>query len=552
MPEYLAPGVYVEEISSGPKSIEALSTSTAGFVGQTERGPLTVTTLTSWNDYLRTYGGLTDTTVSYTSHAIKGFFDNGGRRAVVARVVRDGAGNPASLLLDTLSTQQLRIEANGLGEFGNRIFVTITEGSVVGFCLTIIYYQTLPPTPLVDPLNSSQLYHPNRREPDLIESYDNIDPHAPSSSALLAQISNSSQLIAIEYHHSNIALEQPSLIAFTPLTNGSDGTAAPAAANYIGASAQLQNRQGLALLETVEEISILAVPDEIHGSLPAADRDAIRSAIIHQCESLNDRFAILQVEANRNIEQITINHDSSYAAIYYPWIRVNDSRLGDAVNIPPCGHIAGIYARTDTESGVHKAPANAIVRGILTANLADGRGPLEYSLTDQQQASLNPRGINAIRDFRSQGRGVRVWGARTLSSNPEWRYISVRRLLLFLQQSINNSVQWLAFELNNETTWQQLRISVSNFLNTYFRAGTFQGSTPEQAYFVRCDRSTMTQDDIDNGRLICLVGVAAIKPAEFVIFRIQQKTAVPAPKLTVKPTIRLNRPTLRRPKKWGR
>jgi len=545
MPEYLAPGVYVEEIGSGIKPIMAASTGTTGFVGQTERGPLTATMLTSWGDYQRTYGELTHPLLSYTSHAIRGFFENGGQRAIVARVVRADAGAPASLLLATSSTQQLRLEAIGPGAFGNRIFARISSTSQQRFCLTLLYYRTAPPLPLVDPLDRNNLYHPLRREADLIESFDNLDVLSLDP---LISINSRSQLVRAQWHHLSLPPAAPTPSALNPLALGSDGTAAPSAETYIGTSTQVEHRRGLALLEAIDEISLLAIPDEVHGSISTAARNTIRGAIIHQCETLHDRFGILQIEDNRSdIAQISANHDSSYAAIYYPWIRVYDPLQSDAVKIPACGHIAGIFARTDTERGVHKAPANALLRGILTTDLADGRGPLEYSLNDLQQETLNARGINVIRDFRSQDRGVRVWGARTLSSHPEWRYISVRRLQLFLEQSINNSSQWLVFETNNEPTWERLRLSINNFLNDIWRSGALQGNTPTQAYFVRCDSSTMTQDDINNGRLTCLVGIAAIKPAEFILFSIHQQTAQPkqtaqpSPQRSIKPNIRLTR-----------
>jgi len=188
--------------------------------------------------------------------------------------------------------------------------------------------------------------------------------------------------------------------------------------------------------------------------------------------------------------------------------------------MPPTGHIAGIYARTDIERGVHKAPANAVVKGVLD---------LEFPATKAMQDIPNPRGVNCIRDFRSDGRGIRLWGTRTMSSDPEWRYANVRRLFLFLEESLTEGTQWVVFEPNGETTWANVRRFVSDFLFDQRRSGALPGATPEQAYFVRCDRSTMTQDDLDNGRLICLIGIAPVRPAEFVILRISQKTAAAGP-----------------------
>jgi hypothetical protein len=205
---------------------------------------------------------------------------------------------------------------------------------------------------------------------------------------------------------------------------------------------------------------------------------------------------------------------SHYAAFYYPWIRVFDPNSGARKFVPPGGHMAGIYARTDIERGVFKAPANEIVRGALE---------LEFEVTDGGQAVLNPRGVNAIRAF--PGRGRRIWGARTVSDNTLWKYISVRRLFIFLEASIFRGTQWVVFEPNNERLWGRVKQTITEFLRTQWRLGALFGATEEEAFFVKVDRSTMTDDDINNGRLIVLIGVAPVRPAEFVIFRIAQLTS---------------------------
>jgi hypothetical protein len=200
-----------------------------------------------------------------------------------------------------------------------------------------------------------------------------------------------------------------------------------------------------------------------------------------------------------------------YAAFYYPWIKVYDSITKLYKPIPPGGHVAGIYARSDIERGVHKAPANEKVRGVKE---------LEFQITKGEQDILNPRGVNCIRFF--PGRGIRVWGARTLSSNTLWKYINVRRLFIFIEESIEEGTQWVVFEPNDQKLWARVKQTITQFLTRVWRDGALMGSTPEEAFFVKCDRTTMTQDDIDNGRLICIIGIAPVKPAEFVIFRIAQ------------------------------
>jgi Bacteriophage tail sheath protein len=209
--------------------------------------------------------------------------------------------------------------------------------------------------------------------------------------------------------------------------------------------------------------------------------------------------------------------DSTHAALYYPWITILDPLDPDGqkeIDLPPSGYVAGIYARTDVLHGVFKAPANEVVLGAIG---------FETLLNKAQQDVLNPLGINCFRFF--EGRGFRLWGARTISSDPEWKYISVRRYFAYLEHSIDRGTQWAVFENNNEPLWANIRRTVEDFLFNEWRNGALMGLKPEQAFFVRCDRSTMTQNDLDNGRLVCLIGVAVVKPAEFVIFRIGQFTA---------------------------
>ena len=522
MPEYLSPGVYVEEVATGPRPIEGVSTSTAGFVGQTERGPVLPRLITSSSEFQRWYGGVVDQ--SFLPFAAQGFFDNGGKRLFVARVTRSDAA------LASLALGVLRLSALGKGEWGNRVFAKV-EKSRSGdpaqrFRLILIYFRTAP-DPFVDPTDPAKLTDPDRREPDLLEDYDNLgfDPAGPNY--VLTRLNASSQLVKADW---TAAPARPANAAFQKLAGGNDGTAAIAAQDYLGDPlAAIGQRTGLFGLEEIDQISLLCVPDEVNPAIPSGVRTAIREATIGQCERLKDRFAILQVDQGQgNVNTIPQPPDTTYAAIYYPWIHVFDPRSQDFMLVPPGGHMAGIYARTDIERGVHKAPANEVVRGILTRDLGVDRGPLEFRISKGEHDILNPRGINVIRDFRADRRGIRVWGARTLSSDPIWKYVNVRRLFLFVEESIDEGTQWVVFEPNDPTTWANVQRSVTNFLIRVWRDGALLGTTQDEAFFVKCDRTTMTQDDIDNGRLICLIGIAPVKPAEFVIFRIQQKTAFEA------------------------
>ena len=514
MPEYLAPGVYIEEVP-GLRPIEGVGTSTAGLVGQTERGPRAVKLTTSLIEFERWYGGLTDTAESYLPWAAQGFFDNGGQRAFVARVTRDNAAEAA------LAVDALAIEAIGPGAWGNRVFVKVQAANQRGFRLTVIYYERdeLVPAPFVDPFDPTVPVS-QRPEPTVTEDYDNLgaDPLGPNY--VLTTINSASHLIQVDWVAGQAPAE-PAPAPFAPLAGGDEGDPAPTRDNYLGG---IDETTGLRALGRIDEVALLCVPDEVMGG-PLAQ---VTEDVLEQCERLKDRFAVLQFPLGQADAQAIVNPRTSlYGATYWPWIRVFDPRTpGETLLVPPGGHVLGIYARTDITRGVHKAPANEEVRGIVTRDLPGpgNRGPLEFRVTKGMQDILNPRNVNVIRDFRADRRGIRVWGARTMADDPQWKYVNVRRLFIFLEESIEEGTQFVVFEPNYEATWAIVRRSITSFLTRVWRDGALAGTTPEEAFFVRCDRTTMTQDDLDNGRLICLVGVAPVKPAEFVIFRFSQKT----------------------------
>jgi hypothetical protein len=506
MPEYLSPGVYVEELPAGSRPIEGVSTSTAGFVGQTERGPTAPRLVTSWLDFQRWYGSKKEYAKSFLPYAVEGFFNNGGQRVFIARVV----GKVAKTATKTFGVDNdptVKISAIGPGEWGNRIFFRISPSSnKKGIRITLRYYK-----------------ESGAADPDVVEDYDDLGGDRAGPRYFVTTVNSASQLVVL---HDETGLPKPGQQpAFVALADGGEGDQAVGVADYLaGNETAPGKRTGLAALEGIDEISILCVPDEVHFTA-GQDVDTLRGAIIGQCEKLRDRFGILQIEKdNGNIAELEPPpHDTHYAAVYYRWIRVSEAGSG-TVLVPPGGHVAGIYARTDVERGVHKAPANEDVRGIVAVDLPGNLKPLEFIINKQEHDILNPKGINVIRDFRSGRRGLRVWGARTMSSNTEWRYVNVRRLFLFVEESIDKGTQWVVFEPNYESTWAKVNRSITNFLISVWRSGALAGVTQQEAFFVKCDRTTMTQDDIDNGRLICYIGIAPVKPAEFVIFRISQKT----------------------------
>jgi phage tail sheath protein FI len=528
MPEYLAPGVYIEEIATGPVPIEGVSTSTAGFVGLTERGPEYARLITSFLDYQRWYGGYIPD-ASFLSYAVQGFFDNGGQRCFIARVVSEAA-LPAILDIGNLTARAI-----GRGTWGNNIFVKVDEPTKVlagedRFKVSIWYYRDPIPPNNPDPtLPETPINNPEFRVPEAFEQYDNLTDRPGVSNNVVTVLNSSSQLVRVAWNANGPA---PLPLGITQLQNAEvgddltlddfrgdlDPIGAPTVTDEL-----LGRGRGLAALEAIDEISLLCAPDEVHPNLGSEElRGEIRNLVLNQCELLRDRFAILSVDQAHS--DITLPapgglnppRDTSYAAFYYPWIEIFDPVTNAAkFYIPPTGHVAGIYARTDIERGVHKAPANEVVRGALN---------LEFPVPKRLQDMLNPRGVNCIRDFRPDGRSIRVWGARTMSSDGQWKYVNVRRLFIFVEESIDEGTQWVVFEPNDEPLWDRLRRSISNFLVTIWRNGALMGTTQEEAFFVKCDRTTMTQDDIDNGRLICYIGIAPVKPAEFVIFRFSQKT----------------------------
>jgi phage tail sheath protein FI len=391
-----------------------------------------------------------------------------------------------------------------------------------------LYYRNYPPdNPIIDPTDPGQLANPRRRSPDVLEDYDNLTSTPGASNNVVSVINGASHLIRVWWNNQGAAPVPPTPVAtvFQRLgTAAGAGTAAtPIDANdYVGDPAddvfggnvpEAGTGRGLAALELIDEVALLVAPDENHFNTN------VTNEVIGQCLKLKDRFAIVSAPPAHpptSPQQITLPQDTTYAALYYPWIKIFDVSQNQTLLIPPTGHVTGIIAATDINRGVHKAPANEVV-----VDATD----LEFPISAQQQGSLNPKGVNCIRDFRIANRGIRLWGARTMSSDPEWKYINVRRLFLFLEKSIDHGTQWVVFEPNDEPLWAKVRRNISNFLVRVWKSGALMGATEAEAFFVKCDRTTMTQDDIDNGRLICYIGVAPVKPAEFVIFRISQFTA---------------------------
>ncbi|MCP4215838.1 MAG: phage tail sheath family protein [bacterium] len=508
MPEYLSPGVYIEEFEIGARPIEGVSTSTAGFLGETERGPVYPRLVTGFEEFRKLYGGHLAT--SYTAYGIEGFFQNGGKRCFVGRITAADA-----VTADATIGTEMTIEALGPGTWGNRIAVKIEQGTMHSAAapkskLTVMYWRLAPPTPLIDPTDAALKRETNRREPTCLEVYDNLSSEPESSDFYEKRINGLSQIIRVRQDAAG-ALTATAL-GFIATTAGSDGGALvigdydgrEITDGFFSTPGEIK-RTGFLGFEEVDEIAIVCVPDE-HSVATLTDQ------LIYHCEDMHDRFAVLQAaQTDVVLGTLATPGDSMFAAFYSPWIKTLDPLTNTFKLIPPGGHVAGVYARSDVERGVHKAPANEVLKGVKE---------LQINITKGQQDILNPKGINCIRAF--PGRGIRIWGARTISTNSLWKYINVRRLFNFIEESIEEGTQWVVFEPNNENLWARVVQTVSQFLTRVWKDGALMGTAPEEAFFVKCDRTTMTQDDLDNGRLICIIGLAAVKPAEFVIFRFAQ------------------------------
>ena len=505
MPSYRLPGVYIREIPTPRRAITGVGTTTLGMAGEAERGPLQIRGVTSYAGYRRLYGDpLAD---RYLGHAVRGFFDNGGSRCFVGRV----ASRLATIA--THDAGSLRVAAIGPGVAGEKTWIWVTDPVAADpnrFRVVVAYYRdgVVTAAPL-DPTIAANRSLPGFQTPTELEEFDSLGFTGNDASVALTALARSS-LIRAEW---NGPPARPGNTGPVALAGGQPGNP-PDIDDYIGGSIAVAGMSspvvtGFAGLAEVDEIALLAAPDE-HAVA------GLRELVQKQCTGAGDRFAIFSVAGGQR-DAAAISEPqppSTMAAVYWPWIRARHPLTNATVTIPPVGHVAGIFVQTDTTRGVHKAPANVVVQGAIA---------LEFAVTTEDQDLLNPRGVNVIRDFRSSNRGIRLWGARTMSSDPEWKYISVRRLAIYLQESIDKGTQWAVFEPNAMPLWESVRASVEAFLQSVWRNGALQGARQEEAFFVRCDRATMTQADIDSGRLVCEIGIAPVKPAEFVVFRIRHQ-----------------------------
>jgi phage tail sheath protein FI len=516
MPTYLSPGVYVEEVPSGSRPIQGVGTSVAAFVGFAPTGPLNTPVLVpNWSSYVAQFGEFAEG--CYLAHAVYGYLNNGGSICYVVRVGSgpDDAGENGSEPRSRAAAAVPAAEPAALGPFriaalprngGGQLTAEVTDsaGDVPEdrFTLTI------------------------KEGDNTLESFD-VSARKGNRNYVVNQVRQNSKLVTVEEAipagqlsrpaNQTVTISSPS--ALVP-TRGGDGDA-PVKFNSGHFMGDTDERTGLGGLEEIDEITMVAVPDAMaayeRGALDMDGLKAIQLAMISHCEQMGDRMAILDAPPAMKAKdildwrQVTAAYDSAHSALYYPWIRVFDPASGQPRLVPPSGHMAGVWARTDAQRGVHKAPANEVVRGAID---------LGTQITRGEQGLLNPVGINCIRVF--PGRGVRVWGARTLSSDPAWRYLNVRRYFNYLEESILDGTQWVVFEPNDRSLWARIRRNVTAFLLQEWRSGALFGNQPQNAFYVKCDEETNPVESVDQGRVVCEIGVAPVKPAEFVVFRLSQ------------------------------
>ncbi|MEA2675359.1 MAG: uncharacterized protein QOI92_2551 [Chloroflexota bacterium] len=499
MPQYLSPGVYVEEVESGSKPIEGVGTAVAAFVGLAARGPANAPTLvTNWSQFTQTFGEFVEN--SYLAHAVYGYFLNGGGACYVVRVGADGAMPAAQAELASgkdKGTPAYRVVALEAGPAGNDVTIDIQPSSETSE-------------------SSFKLVVNQGGKP--VEVFDNVTS-GKGKNNVVTQVKATSKLIRLEEVGTASAVERVPAQGSMSLAGG--GSSVPVRVtpdDYVGNSA---DRTGFAGLEAVDEVTMLSVPDLMavyqQGIIDLEGVQAVQLAMIAHAELMGDRVAILDAPPSLNAQQIKewrvdkAGYDSKYATLYWPWVKVFDPLSGQAIFVPPSGHIAGIWARSDDTRGVHKAPANEVIRGAIS---------LELNITKGEHDQLNPVGINCVRSF--PGRGIRVWGARTISSDPSWRYLNVRRLFNFVEESIFEGTQWVVFEPNDQRLWGRVKRTINSFLLRVWRDGALFGATPDQAFFVKCDEENNPPEVRDAGQLIVDIGIAPVKPAEFVVFRIAQ------------------------------
>ena len=523
MPTYLSPGVYVEEIEAGVRPIEGAGTAVAAFVGLASEGPFhTPTLVTNWSQFTTTFGEPLDG--SYLAHAVYGYFLNGGGRAYIVRI-GGGAGNgraaarvdlpavadPAVVAYRATALQQDQQDQQSQQSQQSQQGHDSSAGSA-GHDITI----EVADPPAGSPEDSFRMVIRGAGREEVFEPVTT----RRGRNNVISQINATSTLVRLAEGTAQVTDRRPPNATFTLATQPPVAVALRPG-DYIGDAA---DRTGFGGLAAVDDVTMVCVPDLMAahqaGKIDREGVTAVQAGMIAHCELMGNRMAIMDPVPGLSPQQVRdwrmneTGHDSKFAALYWPWIKVFDPVSGAPQLIPPSGHVAGVWARNDASRGVHKAPANEVIRGTIGIATVITRG--EHDM-------LNPAGVNCIRAF--PGRGTRIWGARTLSSDPAWRYVNVRRLYNYVESSLMNGTQWVVFEPNDKDLWERLIRTIRSFLYRVWLDGALFGETAEQAFYVKCDDETNPSEVIEAGQLVCEIGLAVVKPAEFVVFRLAQLPA---------------------------
>lgn len=540
MPEYLSPGVYVEEVDRGPKPIEGVGTAMAAFVGFTEKaevvrevdGEMVVENLlnrpqlvTNWTQFVERFGGFVPGV--NLPQSVYGYFTNGGSRCYVVSVRTFPKAE--ATLVNAQGKPALTVRARQAGAEGMKLRVRVGNLALPAPASGKKGGESEEAAPESAPEaggDHSFTLFVEKETPT--GGWKNLE--TLSGVKLQTAVLEGKKQTVFAFKNNKppkfvvLELQETALDKAMPreqeqaLMIEKKLLEAPTASEFRG---DVSERKGVEGLEVLDDVTMLVVPD-LMTTMPGEKLNldmvkAVQSMMISHCERMGDRVAILDAPPNLTPQEVKkwrmdiAGFDSSYAAMYYPWVKVMDPATEQMVNMPSSGHIAGLWARNDNTRGVHKAPANEVLQGVVG---------LAYQVTKGEQDTLNPIGVNCIRAF--PGRGIRVWGARTLASDPAWRYINVRRLFNYVEKSIENGTQWVVFEPNNRKLWARVSRDVSAFLRMVWRDGALFGSAPSEAFYVKCDDELNPPESRDLGRLIIEIGLAPVKPAEFVIFRISQ------------------------------
>jgi uncharacterized protein len=513
-PTFTYPGVYIEELPSGVHTITGVATSIAAFVGWAPQGPVDRAVLIeSFADFERQFGGLNSG--SYLGYAVNHFFGNGGQQAYIVRLVANPVDTPlpfVTTLADTASNtiSTLTLFASNPGGWANSIQVTVTPSTADPSRFSV----------LVQQVNGLQI--------TTLESFVNLSVSPTDPQYVVTVIDSDSNYITfINPAISPPTPPPPPALPAAPAngmlgagTPGVDGDVlVPSDGNF--EKALMSATRGVSLLDRVDIFNLLCVPGETEPPTVTALQTFCKGKRAFYIVDPPQLSTVTGLRASGPAGAggvSVIGPDASYAAYYFPWVNAPDPLFKNRPALfPPCGFVAGVYAATDASRGVWKAPAG------IGAGLSSVLG-LQYPLTDLENGDLNIRAINCLRNFKVFGNVV--WGARTLDGNDQtgsqWKYVPIRRLALFLESSLYNGTQWVVFEPNDERLWSQIRLNVGAFMQGLFLQGAFHGTTPQKAYFVKCDAENNPQSSINMGIVKILVGFAPLFPAEFVFIEIQQ------------------------------